>query len=591
MATTAFPSPLLLIEAHVHDHNPDQSATYVCISNTTTSTVNLTGWQLLSSGTPLQFPPGAAVAGGASLWIARDARAFAREMTHSADYTLLPAADVPVMLGSAAAWDPQHGSIALLNPAGVPVDALVWGDAPPIAGWRGPGVPMPEAGVLCRRAIDEQTLSATCPGLPAGAGAEAAAWRQGSDWLPRRAPRVGQGELPLPTCSAPSAVAFTSPDCAYGAIAGFLDAAQSQLDLNLYLFTQEALAAHVEAALQRKVRVRVLAEGEPMGTGPLPDRDLLQRLHDAGAQVQVLQATPEGFKRYHFDHAKYVVADGKRCLIMSDNWTHDSTPTRAQTGLRGWGVILDSPDLAAHLTHVFERDWNPNTPDSRPFPESRLPVIIESLTPASAGAPRIGLVENIEIERLQPLPLVNPATPLAVTSPTTIIPVLAPQHALLATRGISGLLAGARRTLDIQQASVPPCWGYDEDASPDRTPNLFLTEMLAAARRGVRVRLLLDGSHISPKDQKDNADTQQFLANIAGRENLPLVVRVLDYKSTHMSIHNKGIIADGQQVLVSSINWTENSPLNNRELGLILQNSEIVRYFADLFERDWQGGM
>jgi len=51
------------------------------------------------------------------------------------------------------------------------------------------------------------------------------------------------------------------------------------------------------------------------------------------------------------------------------------------------------------------------------------------------------------------------------------------------------------------------------------------------------------------------------IAGIARREGLPLEVRVgYPCRSGVRCIHNKGVIADGERVLVSSINWNENSP-------------------------------
>ena len=41
-------------------------------------------------------------------------------------------------------------------------------------------------------------------------------------------------------------------------------------------------------------------------------------------------------------------------------------------------------------------------------------------------------------------------------------------------------------------------------------------------------------------------------------------------------IHNKGIIADGARVLVSSQNWSGDGFLRNRDAGIIVDNSEVA---------------
>ncbi|MNT54307.1 hypothetical protein D3C72_1914600 [compost metagenome] len=53
------------------------------------------------------------------------------------------------------------------------------------------------------------------------------------------------------------------------------------------------------------------------------------------------------------------------------------------------------------------------------------------------------------------------------------------------------------------------------------------------------------------------------------------------------SIHNKGIIVDGQAVLVSSTNWSGDGVLRNRDAGLIIHNEEVAQYYQQVFLDDW----
>lgn len=48
-------------------------------------------------------------------------------------------------------------------------------------------------------------------------------------------------------------------------------------------------------------------------------------------------------------------------------------------------------------------------------------------------------------------------------------------------------------------------------------------------------------------------------------------------------IHNKGVIVDGHKVLVSSVNWSLNSPLNNREVSLLFDHPDLGSYYTDVF--------
>jgi cardiolipin synthase len=43
-------------------------------------------------------------------------------------------------------------------------------------------------------------------------------------------------------------------------------------------------------------------------------------------------------------------------------------------------------------------------------------------------------------------------------------------------------------------------------------------------------------------------------------------------------------------VLVSSINWNDNSPDFNREAGVIIEHPAAAAYFARTFAADWDAG-
>ncbi|RPJ54466.1 MAG: phospholipase, partial [Methanobacteriota archaeon] len=77
---------------------------------------------------------------------------------------------------------------------------------------------------------------------------------------------------------------------------------------------------------------------------------------------------------------------------------------------------------------------------------------------------------------------------------------------------------------------------------------------------------------------------------IARAEGLPLTARcAIPAAEGGLQIHNKGVIVDGRHVLVSSINWNDNSPNFNREAGVIVSHPAAGAYFTQVFEADWEG--
>jgi phosphatidylserine/phosphatidylglycerophosphate/cardiolipin synthase-like enzyme len=54
--------------------------------------------------------------------------------------------------------------------------------------------------------------------------------------------------------------------------------------------------------------------------------------------------------------------------------------------------------------------------------------------------------------------------------------------------------------------------------------------------------------------------------------------------------HNKLLIIDGKITILSSINFSENAFLNNRETGLVIQNTAVATYYESIFDSDWNDG-
>jgi cardiolipin synthase A/B len=97
------------------------------------------------------------------------------------------------------------------------------------------------------------------------------------------------------------------------------------------------------------------------------------------------------------------------------------------------------------------------------------------------------------------------------------------------------------------------------------------------------VRILISDAFLDPSDPKDSTNTVRYANDIARREHLDMQARIFNHALLGMEkIHNKGVIVDDRKVLVSSINWSYNSPTNNREASLILEHPVIGAYFADI---------
>jgi phosphatidylserine/phosphatidylglycerophosphate/cardiolipin synthase-like enzyme len=121
------------------------------------------------------------------------------------------------------------------------------------------------------------------------------------------------------------------------------------------------------------------------------------------------------------------------------------------------------------------------------------------------------------------------------------------------------LIRNARHSLDIYVLSL-------EDDS-------IAAALAAAAGRGVRVRLITN-----PPSERDPYGDERLLlrqhGGLAGFLNYP-------------NIHAKVVIVDGQRAFVGSQNFTATSLDLNREVGLFIDEPDVIQRLQRTFEADW----
>jgi phosphatidylserine/phosphatidylglycerophosphate/cardiolipin synthase-like enzyme len=132
------------------------------------------------------------------------------------------------------------------------------------------------------------------------------------------------------------------------------------------------------------------------------------------------------------------------------------------------------------------------------------------------------------------------------------------------------MIHGAQHTLDIEQFYV--------SVKPGETIDTVIGAVVAAARRGVQVRFIVDNRlHRTYPRPVDSLGT---FPNIS--------VRVIDYGRIAGGIqHAKFFIVDGQSVYLGSQNFDWRSLTHIHELGLRIRSTPIADAFARIFGIDW----
>ncbi len=545
---------------------------FIRINNPTSLTVQLDNWLISNGAGQILFPSGTNLTPGASFYVTKKAASFQQEMAQKASFEYGadtdPAVPQMVVSGSVPVLSNTGGQVLLKDPQGNVIDAMAYGSSSYAgAGWAGSPAPGVSEGVILERDRDE-------------AASEYQDTDTASDWDDLRVYTVGQSHWPYPSFTFTGNVtAYASPDSSYQVLANLVDNAVTSIDLNIYEFFNLSLMGRILNALQRGAKVRAFIEGNPVGGLSDEQRYVSQQIINAGGQVRyiITDDANDIHDRYTFDHAKYAVIDGQKVFVQSENWKNTGVPVDPSTGNRGWGVIVDNPDVAAFFSQVFEGDWNPAFRDSYPYTAG-----------TAYGEPAATFLPDRTIPTGA---YVSPFAAATFTDTFTISPVLAPDSTLLTTRSMLGLMKDAKKTLYIEQLYIHKYWGGASTGSTTSTPDIYLEEAINAARRGVKVRILLDSATVDPTDPRNNAETAKYVNDTAAAEHLDLQARLINLDVVRVEmIHNKGMIVDGQTVLVSSINWSENSPTNNREAGLTITNAQLADYYNDIFWYDWYDG-
>ena len=374
------------------------------------------------------------------------------------------------------------------------------------------------------------------------------------EWLPLKEYYRGQSEfMPSPRSFSGEVTVFVSPDCSLGILQKEIRNA-SVLRVNIYLFESQDIEREVIDLLSRGGTVYILIEGSPVGGISDSEVKILRHIIEKGGEVRFSNDS-----LYRLNHAKYALIDSDTTILGSENWNIGGYPPEGLIGNRGWGVVISDSEIFHDMSLVFEHDWEHGIKVS---PED-LPQGSKSDTDEPDD--RIGH-EVFEAKN--------------INGEFTANMIIGPDNSLH-YETIIETINSAEKTLFIEQAYIRRDWGNDE--------NPYLRSAINAAMQGVEVKVLLDSMWYNTNEENDNDELCNYLNDLASQENLDLEARLVE-RDGITKVHNKGVIVDGQKVLISSINWNKHSPTYNREIGIIIENPELAAYYTEVFLYDWNLG-
>jgi cardiolipin synthase len=317
-------------------------------------------------------------------------------------------------------------------------------------------------------------------------------------------------------------------DQAFPAMLAAIDGARGRINFETYIYDAGSIAEQFTSAFERAARrgVRVIIVVDAIGAGRM---NAAGRLRDAGCTVRLFNA-PHWYSLEAINyrtHRKILVIDGEIGFTggvgLSDHWVgHAQDPDHwRDTQVRMRGPIVRLLE-AAFYENLIE-SAGPITPvlDNQPLaPDSGGPSIVVRSSPSGGSS---------DLKRTY----------------------------LLA-------IAAARRTLDI----ASPYFVTDEST---------LWSLDEAVRRGVRIRILVEGS-------LTDAMPVKYASRAAYETLLALGVQISEYQPTMM--HAKVLVVDGILSLFGSANFDNRSFELNDELNVAVWSRDLAARFSEDFEHD-----
>ncbi len=573
----------IIIDAVLYDgQENNDSDEAVALRNLGATAVDIGEWQLSDGGSGATIPAGTILSPGSVQWIARDATAFQRQ------FGFLP----DVVLESWPGFANTGDEVVLLDNDDEIVDALVYGtgDSSQI-GWQGTALQpytvssnFSKEGQILYRQRDQLTA------LPIADSDQAADWAQAlDDVINGRKVRYPGWDLDtyFHTAKITETAVLTiaiAPDNAFETVAAQINSAQTSLQIASLTFENVGIANALLNAIERGVSVTVLLEGGPSGGLPDNEKYICRELEDAGGQCYFMINEPDEriFDRYRFMHAKYILVDGERVVVSSENMSPNSMPTDDKSdgtwGRRGVVLVTDAPGVVAHLQALFTRDADA---------ANHADIFRWQAEHPTYGNPPPGYVPSSDSGGITYT--VRYPQPTVIEGQFGFEIVQSPDNSLRTEDSLLGLVsrAGQSDTVLVQQLSERPYWGAT-DSNPITDPSPRVEAYIEAARRGATVKLMLDSLFNDADSPVSNQATCDYVNGIGRSEGLRLHCDLGN--PAGLGIHNKMVLVEvnGQGfVHVGSLNGSEMSSKGNRELVLQIQSNEAFAILSEMFLHDY----
>jgi hypothetical protein len=369
-------------------------------------------------------------------------------------------------------------------------------------------------------------------------------------------------------------IAHVSPDAGWPTLEPFIAGAKRRLTAAMYEFTAE----HVREALtgvarksgfQKLTLVLDSRRGSTNNPANVRDseamvRDMRQVLDDKLEVSWVKLGAVNGWVNHDY-HIKVMVRDGKALWLSSGNWKPSGQPKadpKDNNALlhkllreenREWHAIIEHEGLAKTFELAIRGDFEANR-GTRPeelFEELPELAVFSAMPPAAEEA----------------LGVVTFHAPFDDKRTFTVHPILTPDNYLDV---VVPAVKNATKSVLVQNQTLatPP-------NSADQRFQAFWEAVLDQQKRGRDVRLIF---------RLQDRDAGQARVDMDALKDFGFDKKRIKIQK---GCHTKGIVIDGQRVLLGSHNLSNTGATTNRDASLLFDDAPLAKYFGDLFEHDW----
>lgn len=338
-----------------------------------------------------------------------------------------------------------------------------------------------------------------------------------------------------------------------------MDSAAETLDLSIFTFRSTKIAEALLRAKKRGVKVRVVLDESQNDSDAV--RDYRDWLAYHKIKVRILAGPdPEGPDWAQKNHNKMLVIDGKLVQTGSMNYTKNAVMFNFENG----AFTTDPTDAAAYQAFFNDLWKNRNGRFAK----------------APASEPKLPTDEKL-VEELQVAPEPAPPPPAWPDLPSAgelkfngeVFPRMAarPHHPTQA------LLKQA-----IQASKTSIQLALYEFTLPE-----ILDALRDAKKRGVKITVLMDFSHVYPKGLDHSGKPRQRSAPIQALMDEGFDVRVVKGLRSTGTMHNKFGIFDGEFFAAGSYNWAMTAEQNHFENVFFDADAKRIAYYQRYYKYMW----